>query len=218
MVRVLVAAASLLVSFPALAQDETPPAAEATPVQVAPAPAYGSVRSEPMNVKVNPFIGFMLGGAKPFGTFGDGFNFGPEFTFRAGAEILIGPGISVAPDGELRFGRFGSADALDAGGISGVLFFGFLFGGRFGFEIAELVTPYFDLHLGYFHGQATGDACSVAGADCGTDKFGMEFGFGAEFWLTPTVGLGPFMKFNFVFTDNASSNWFAFGPSLTLRL
>ncbi len=217
MVRVLLAAASLLVSVPAFAQDEPAPA-EPVPVQTTPAPAYGSVRSEPMGVKVHPFIGFMLGGAKPFGTFGDGFNFGPELTIRGGADIIIGPGVSIAPDGELRFARFGSADILDARGISGILFFGFLFGGRFGFEIMQLVTPYFDLHLGYFHGQGTGDFCGQPGADCGDDKFGMEFGFGAEFWVTPTVGLGPFMKFNFVFTEGVTSNWFSFGPSLTLRL
>jgi hypothetical protein len=217
MVRVLVAAASLLVSFPAFAQDETQPA-EPVPVPTASPPRYGEVHSESMGAKFYPFIGFMLGGAKPLGNFGNGFNFGPDFTFRGGVDIVIGPGVSIAPDGELRFARFGSADILDAQGISGILFFGFLFGARFGFEIMQLVTPYFDLHLGYFHGQGTGDFCGRPGNDCGVDKFGMEFGFGSEFWVTPTVGVGPFMKFNFVFTDGATSQWFAFGPSLTLRL
>ena len=46
----------------------------------------------------------------------------------------------------------------------------------------------------------------------------MEFGFGAEFWVTETVGLGPFLKFNLDFTDMNTTQWLTFGPSLTLRL
>src|SRR5262245_41198397 len=103
-------------------------------------------------------------------------------------------------------------------GVSSLLVIGILFGARFGFEIANLVTPYFDMHLGYDRWQLTGDACNSAASNCGTDKFGMDVGFGAEFWLTEAVGLGPFMQFNFVFTDMVTTNWFAFGPSLTLRL
>src|SRR5262249_19660539 len=150
MQRALIVLALLLASAPALAQDESPP--EPPPVQLAPAPAYGSVRSEPMNVRVVPFIGFMLAGAKPFGTFSNGVNFGPDFTFRGGAEILIGPGVSIAPEGTLRFTRFGTDSQL----VSSVIIAGFMLGGRFGFEVANLVTPYFAVHFGYAHGQATG--------------------------------------------------------------
>ena len=210
---------SLLLSAPAFAQDEGgPPVVPEAAPQPPPGPAYGSVRTESMGVKVAGILGFTLGGAKPFGDFGNAFNFGPDVGIRGGVELLIGPGISIQPDAEIHFGRFGSVTELDAQGISGAIYIGLLFGGRFGFEIANLVTPYFDLHFGYYHGQITGDACSLAGANCGQDKFGMDFGFGAEFWLTPTVGLGPFTRFNFVFTDNVTSNWFSFGPSLTLKL
>lgn len=216
--RAFVVIAALLVSAPAWAQDESGPPQVPETAPQPPAPAYGSVRTESMGVKAYPFIGFLLGGAKPFGDFGNGFTFGPDVGFRGGVDLIIGPGLSVSPDAEIHFGRFGVVDALDQMGLSGAIFVGLLFGGRFGFQIADLVTPYFDLHFGYYHGQITGDACSQPGANCGQDKFGMDFGFGAEFWLTPTVGLGPFMRFNFVFTDNVSSNWFSFGPSLTLRL
>jgi opacity protein-like surface antigen len=223
----LVVASLLVVSSSAWAQDQPPPPPPVVPPQgepppppppppaMAPAPAYGAVRTEPINATVHPFFGVMVGGAAPFGDFGRGVDFGPEVTLRGGADIIIGPGVSIAPDAELRFGRFGFKG--NSTEFTSILMFELLFGARFGFQVQNLVTPYFDLHLGYAHLQATGDACGVSGVDCTDEDFALAFGFGAEFWVTPMFGIGPFLNFNFAFTSGTTANWLSFGPSMTFR-
>jgi hypothetical protein len=202
--------ASFSASFSAYAQTQPLPAE-------APPPAYGTAGAPSTSLRVRPVLGVAISVAKPLGDFGNAANVGFEATARGGAEMVIGPGISVTPDLEVNFVRFGASDLAQRAGLDSAYALGFMLGGRFGYEFPSFVTPYMDLHFGYFHNSASGAACD-AGANCSSDKFAMEFGFGGDFWLTDTLGLGPFLKFNFDFTDVVSSNWFGFGASLTLRL
>src|SRR5690349_14732614 len=88
-------------------------------------PAYGSASST-MAVRAHPMIGFSFEGAAPFGDFGRGSNFGFQVVGRGGVELVIGPGIYVAPDGEINFVRFGASNDAQALGISSGIGVGFM--------------------------------------------------------------------------------------------
>src|SRR5262245_15639409 len=135
-----------------------------------------------ISVTPHPVLGLDVEGAAPIGDFGRGASFGFQFTFRAGVDLILGPGVYIAPDAEINFVRFGSKGAAELAGYDSAIGVGFMVGGRFGYEFKNVATPFFDLHLGYYHAQLTGPACDLPGADCGSDKFGMEWGFGGTFW------------------------------------
>jgi hypothetical protein len=179
-------------------------------------PAWAQRPSIP--VTAHPVLGLDVEGAAPFGDFGNSASFGFQFAFRAGVDLILGPGAYIAPDGEINFVRFGAHGAAELGGLDSAIGVGFMLGGRFGYEFKNIATPFFDLHFGYYHAQATGRACDLPASNCGSDKFGMEWGFGSTFWLSPSFGIGPLLKFNYDFTDNVTANWFTFTADLVFRI
>jgi hypothetical protein len=168
-------------------------------------------------VTAHPVIGFDVAGAAPFGDFKSSASFGFQLVFRVGADLILGRGAYIGLDGEINFNRFGTHGAAELGGLDSTIGIGFMLGGRFGYEFKNIATPFFDLHLGYYHGQATGRACDLPTINCGSDAFALEWGFGSTFWLSPTFGLGPLMKFNYDFTD-VTANWFTFAADLVFRI
>src|SRR5262245_8877821 len=137
------------------------------------------------NITVHRMFGIDVAGAAPIGDFKQSAQFGFQFVLRGGPEIIIGRGAYIAPDVEINFVRFGATGAAELAGLDSAIGVGFMIGSRFGYEFQGIATPYFDLHLGYYHGQAFGNLCDVPAVDCGREDFGMEFGFGSIFWLSP---------------------------------
>src|SRR5436190_133373 len=81
-----------------------------------------------------------LEGAAPFGDFGRGASFGFQLVARGGVELIIGPGIYIAPDGEINFARLGASADAEAAGLSSLILAGFMLGGRFGYDFNDFVT------------------------------------------------------------------------------
>src|SRR5262245_16210675 len=85
-------------------------------------------------VTVHPVIGFDVEGAAPFGDFKNSASFGFQLVFRAGADLILGPGAYIAPDAKINFNRFGAHGAAELSGLDSAIGIGFMVGGRFGYE------------------------------------------------------------------------------------
>jgi opacity protein-like surface antigen len=182
-------------------------------------PAYGNAPVSPFSgpIRVRPVLGAYIGVVKPLGDFSDAANAGFEVALRGGVELNLN-GLEITPDGTLNFARAGASDLAQADGLDSFVLIGFMFGARIGYHIANVATPYFTLHLGVDHNIGNGPLCDQTNVECSNTKFGMNLGFGADFWLSDNVALGPIVLFNFDFTDQVSSNFLTFGLNLTFRL
>jgi hypothetical protein len=185
---------------PAPPEEPAPPPAGQPPVQVQDPQLPRQMAQTP--VQVNGLVGIQLGGAVGFGDFSG--LYGGQFALRLGAHIVIGPGLTLTPEVLLPFTVL-VADG--AGALTGISF-----GSRIGFDASHIVTPYVGFHVGFSRLQA------LSGGGGGINGLGFDADFGAEFWASQNVAIGPFFDLNFgSYGQGATISWLTFGPSVSIR-